>query len=1091
MREVSSRVRSGPFRRTIITTLALGLTSGVVLATAPAPAGAVPADTAIGSEAKGSQDDVLGTHDRELLAQAQAEGKARVTLIVAVDDDETGVVADRLSSLGATVARSESSVGYIRASVPTQKVLKAAGIPGVEAVDLNESVPLPDPSPDSGDGRDGGAATTVTGPGSGTGADNPFMPTAETGAVSFVSRHRRWDGRGVTIGVLDSGVDLDHPALQRTTTNERKIVDWVTATDPVADDDGTWRAMYTQVEGPSFTYLSMTWKAPAGTWRVNRFTEKITEGSEPEGDVNRDGDTTDVFGILYDPDSHDILVDVDQDRDFTDEQVMRPYRERFDVGHFGTDNPATAVRDRMPFVVEYREDVDVTELGLPGTLDFVNIGIVEDAHGTHVAGIASANGLFGSKANGAAPGAKIVSARACTWGGGCTSAALTDGMVDLVVRRGVDVVNLSIGGLSPLNDGENARAELYNRLIEEYGVQIVTSAGNSGPGLNTVGDPSVVSDVITVASGISRKSWLANYGSVTRVPYQLHNYSSRGPSEAGAAKPDVAAPGSAISTMPMWQPGSPVPEAGYSLPPGYAMMNGTSMAAPQSTGAVALLLSAAAANRLTVSPAQLRQAVLSSADPIKGVPMHAQGHGLFDVPGAWKLLAKGLKPRSYTVQAPVCTPLSGYLKTPDTGHGIYNRCTAAEGGQRAGQSRTYPVTITRTSGPVGSILHRLRWTGEKNAFRSPSTVRLPLNKAVTVKVTSRADVGVHSAMLSIDDPRTAGTDADSMNVVVVSRSVTAPKYSFTVSGRTDRNLSRSYYLTVPQGTKALQVNLSGLGEGSQTRFIGFDPYGVPAESTSSGRCFSNRTGTDSCNPLSRSYPDPLPGVWEIIVEARRTSPLLENPFTLAVAPQAVTVEPGTVQIPSAVQGQSTPLSWSLRNALGPVRVTAKGGPLGSAHVERPSISTGQTLTYEVTVPEGSSRLDVSIGNPSDPSADLDLTVYKDDEVVGQSADGDSEESVSLADPAAGTYTIEVVGYEVPAGSTEYDYRDVFFSSALGSLSTTGTEIELGNRATATADGTFTVLRKPQDGRTVFGEMNVVTDRGAIVGRGTVRVGSIG
>ena len=37
--------------------------------------------------------------------------------------------------------------------------------------------------------------------------------------------------------------------------------------------------------------------------------------------------------------------------------------------------------------------------------------------------------------------------------------ALTEGMIDLVVNRGVDVVNMSIGGLPALNDGDNARAE--------------------------------------------------------------------------------------------------------------------------------------------------------------------------------------------------------------------------------------------------------------------------------------------------------------------------------------------------------------------------------------------------------------------------------------------------------------------------------------------------------------------------------------------------------------------------------------------------------------------------------------------------------
>lgn len=54
-----------------------------------------------------------------------------------------------------------------------------------------------------------------------------------------MKKYPKSDGRGVTIGILDSGVDLGHPALQKTTTGERKIVDWVTATDPVVDGDRT------------------------------------------------------------------------------------------------------------------------------------------------------------------------------------------------------------------------------------------------------------------------------------------------------------------------------------------------------------------------------------------------------------------------------------------------------------------------------------------------------------------------------------------------------------------------------------------------------------------------------------------------------------------------------------------------------------------------------------------------------------------------------------------------------------------------------------------------------------------------------------
>ena len=1082
------RHRSAWSRRTCVAVLAVGvavLGNALPAQAAPNPT-APPVQETPGDSPKEATADTLGSHDSELLAQAEAKGAATVTLIIATDSGQADEVAAQVKSLGGTVTRRFDTVGYVLAQVPTGNVLKAANLPGVTAIDLDEKIQLPDPSAELGRTKGVKQAATLPGPGPRTPAANAYMPTGEIGSVQFKRKHPEWDGRGVTIGVMDSGVDLENPALKTTSTGERKIVDWVTATDPLLEGDGSWRAM---LNAPPASV-----KVPAGSYLYSTFAEAITGPSDPGGDVNRDGDTNDVFGILYDPASHDIRVDTNQNRDFTDDAVMRPYKEKFDVGYFGTDNPATAVAERIPFVVEFREDVDLKPAGLPGRFaDFVNIGIPESLHGSHVAGILAANNMLGNdNLDGQAPGAKIVSSRACSWGGGCTAAALTTGMSDLVINRGVDVVNMSIGGLPALNSGDNARAELYNRLIRDYGVQLFISAGNSGPGVNTVGDPSVATDVVSVAASISKDTWLANYGSVVRKDMALFNFSSRGPREDGGFKPNITAPGSAISTINMWLDEPSIAEAGYTLPIGLNHQNGTSMASPQATGAAALLLSAAKATHKDVTPAQLRKAIYTSAKPIKGVSVAGQGDGLMDVNGAWSLLSRTIDDLKYESSAPVCTPLSGLLKpTPNQGVGIHNRCAAGEGGQKAGQSKVYNVRIKRTSGSSRTVRHRLTWVGDKGAFKSAGSVQLPLNKTVTVPVTVTPKDGLNAAILKVDDPITQVVDFEILNTVVTSVTTRKPGYALTGEGKVDRNSSVSYFVVVPEDATSLQVDLAGLKGDSQTRFIAINPYGVPMDSTSSLACYPNFSDPAVCKPEERSYDDPIPGVWEIEVESRRTSPLLSNPYRVTAKVQGITVDPETLTLENVKPGVPAPVSWTVKNLYGPITLSAQGGPLGSSKSERPTIADQAKQEFEVVVPAGATRLDVSIGNAADAAADLDLAVYLGDDLVAQQADGDAEEAVSIPAPAAGTYTVVVDGYAVPSGSTAYDYLDVYFSPALGSLDVERTATPLANNASTSVTGAVTVTAPPTEGRRLFGEAVFVTSQGAVVGRGPVVIGSVG
>ncbi|MFE9673360.1 S8 family serine peptidase [Streptomyces sp. NPDC006259] len=1041
--------------------------------------------------------DKLGSDDAGVLAEAKAAGDKNVTLMVATAPGQTEQVADELDAVkGGSVGLSYDKLGYVRATVPTGRadsaIAAATKLSSVRAIDLRQEIVLDDPTPTADSARSAGTTTsakTYPAPGRKTPAENPYNPSFETGAVDFVDDHPKADGRGITIGVLDSGVDLAHPALQKTTTGERKIVDWVTATDPILDSDASWRPMVNAVSGPTFTYGGRTWTAPAGAHSVNLFRESATAGGDAKGDVNRDGDTTDSWGVLYDAAAGTVTVDVNANGDFTDDTAMKPYKDGYQIGYFGTDDPATDVAERQPFVVEVRKDVPMDPFGgdwVGKKADFANIGLIASEHGTHVAGITAANGLFGGRMNGAAPGAKIVSSRACVFGPGCTNVALTEGMIDLVVNRGVDIVNMSIGGLPALNDGNNARAELYTRLIDTYGVQLVISAGNEGPGANTIGDPGLADKVVSVGAAISKETWAANYGSQVTKKYALLPFSSRGPREDGGFTPTLVAPGASINTTQTWLPGAPVADAGYTLPAGYSMLQGTSMASPQAAGASALLLSAAKQKHIELTPADLRTALTSTADHIKGLQAYEEGAGAINIVDAWDAIKDGATAHEYTVKAPVDTALDAALKTPGFGTGVYDR----EGGLKAGQKKTYDVTITRTTGADKAVRHELHLgNNAAGTFRivGSDEVRLPLNQPVTVKIQAAPrSAGIKSAILEVDDPKTEGTDKLVLNTVVVSTPVA---HTFSAKSTVQRNSSQHYFLTVPEGASSLEVALGGLKDKSQTRFISIHPYGVAVEDSATIYCYNNYLDGNGCRPDARSYADPQPGVWEIEVESRRTSPLLDNPYKLDVTVYGAAFDPETVTVPEAKVGTPAAVSWKVTNNFAAVDGKLVGGPLGSSKKARPTIADHENQTTTVEVPAGAKSLDVSIGGVSDASADLDLTVYDAaGNQVAQQADGDSNEAVSIPSPAAGTYTVEVAGYSVPAGTTAYDYLDVFFSSSLGTVGVDeSTPVKLATGASATVSATVTAAAPAPEGRSFFGQVQLVNARGTVAGLGSVSI----
>jgi Subtilase family/Bacterial pre-peptidase C-terminal domain len=1039
--------------RQVLRILALG---AFLFALLPLAGGPAPAAVAAGNK------NSLSKHDRELLADAQASGSSTVTMLIAAVPGANNTVIRGLNGLGATVRYQDGDVSYIRAVVPIGKAEAAAQLAGVQAANLDEVIPLDDPAPEATN-----ETTNVAPPGPDTQPQNPYMPTQDIGAPQFVAAHPTYDGRGVKVGILDTGIDLLTPELQTAKaldgTPVRKIVDWVTYTDPATDGDPTWINMKDQVtaSGGTFTYKSVTYTAPAnGTYRVGLFNEaSLGAGSEYGigcgADLDRDGACGATFAVLWNTTSNNVWVDTNHNHSFADQAAMTDYKVRYDMGTFGTNNPATAIRESVPFVVQ-----------TDGQNKYVNIGIVSGAHGTHVAGIATGKGFFGGAFNGAAPEAQVVAIRVCLFVSGCTAHALVEGMIYAEKQANVDVINMSIGGLPALNDGNNTRAILYNRLITQYKAQMFFSAGNDGPGVNTLGDPAVATNAMAVGAYVTKDSWMANYGADAAKDEGLFVFSSRGPREDGGFKPNIVAPGSAVSSVPGWQPGQPVGGT-YVLPPGYGMFNGTSMAAPQATGGAALLISAAKQNNVQWQPDQLRQAINSSARYLPAYGAHEQGNGLFQVGAAWDLLKTNIKTVGITSSAPVNTIISQFLATPNVGTGIYER-----EGWAAGDTRTRTITFTRTTGGSRAITYNLTWVGNDGTFSSAGSIALPLNRAVSLPVNINAGGdGVHSAILNLDDPATTGVDYGVLNTIIAAGQFSAiNNFTVSYSGSADRPDKASFFFYVPANTPAFKVDVTDVT--GRVRLLRFHPYGSSIDNTST-------TPYQTGGTQSRTLSNPQAGVWEVTVDASRTSPVTPATFTVTGSILGVDVSPTSWVIDPATVGTQYNQTFSFTNRFGAFTGRGAGTALGSAFSAHPTIAAGGSQQqYSINVPAGSTSISVRIGNASDNAADLDLYLFDCHTtpcvLKASSTSGSANESVSVANPAAGPWVALVDPYAVPSGSTTYDYLDVVANPAFGAVSVTDTNAVHANNATWTAPASVTANTAPGAGRFLQGFVQVVS-----------------
>jgi subtilisin family serine protease len=866
-----------------------------------------------------------------------------------------------------------------------------------------------------------------------------LMPLRSTGVDVFRALHPTYDGRGVLIAILDSGVDPGVPGLITTSTGAPKVIE-------LRDFSGEGRVPLTAVPAPTDKEMRGASRigrlTTATTWYRGTFRE-LPLGRPPAGDVNGNGRNTDEFPVVVVKalDGWVAFIDTNLDGSFEDEMPLHDYRQGREMIALG--------KKPLTIVANFSESDSAPALDL-----FFDTS----GHGTHVAGIAAGYNLFDVAGfNGVAPGAQIIGLKiANNARGGVTVHGSMMRAMDYAARYAAQrnlplVLNMSFG-VGNEHEGRAVIDSIVDAFLLTHPEAVFAiSAGNDGPGLSTLGFPGSADLALSVGAAYPGVFAAAPQPGVPAARDVLGWFSSRG---GELAKPDIVTPGVAFSSVPHWDTGNEI-------------KGGTSMSSPHAAGLAASLVSALVQEGRRTAAADIVQALRISARPFNGARVIDDGAGMPALEAAYQWLEGGHQGSIYGVQA-------------STG------VTAAfrRNGFAGPEDSVETFTVRHLAGLRAAefVLHAdVPWLSVDDCVDAgPRTTRI----AVTYKRSALTAPGVYVGTVTARNPRdpVAGPLFTLVNTIIVPTDLTANGL-FDERRVVGPGSVQRYFVRVPQDNTTLHATVmlpDSLGQQATVRL--YEPNGAPARSAPDDIDLGQQEAGTAVMTVRAE--DMVPGVYELDVVAPPLSATTATvraelgPVALATTPHAAELEASSV-ISGQANSSSGEVTYRLVGAERSYAIAGRGQPSES---------------LQVRAPRWAKRMEVDLELPPDlwdELTDLSVTVY---DAAGQQVRGGNEPvnyafgrmSLALSDSLTGV-PLTVEFYPAFARLPGHAWRGAARVRFLGP------DEPVGERASlSVVAGGRTVLRLPNapvlempEGFGTLIETRVTTPTGSVAARRTL------